>query len=928
MNRPKPRYRVLGPIAVDDGDRTQVIDAGIRRTLLALLLSRAGSVVSRDILVDAAWQDARPTQGTIRWHMHALRRLLGAGDELTSTADGYVLHIAPDQLDANRFESLLAEGRERADEPERAAAVLSDALGLWRGSAYEGLAEVSSLRDEADRLTEARLLALELRIEADLALGRHPALVPELTVAVAENPLHEGFRAQLMLSLYRGGRTADALATYRSGRELLAEELGLDPGERLRELEHAILVADPALSPGGEIRALRTPAELPPDVVDLAGRSTELERISAVLRSSQRLPIVAVHGQGGVGKSALAIKAGHRVRDEFPDGQLYADLRGATPGAVPLTPLAVLRRFLRSLGVPDDQVPSDIDEAAARFRSLTAGRRLLVLLDDAVDAAQVRRLTPGGGAVLVTSRMPMGSLDGALQWQLDALAEEDALALLDELAGAGRVAAEPEAAAQVVGLCGRLPLAIRIAGARLAARPDWRVADLAGRLAVGERRLDELSDADLSVRASISVGRQSLGSGRTGRLADRIFRMLPLLNLTDLDDYAIGALIDARPGDTQDGLDRLVLARLVEVRASGRYGMHDLVRLYASEVAGGLSTEVRAAAIRRTGHAYLATLRAASSLHATTASRLWLTSGASELTWDPASLADRDAASSWVDAERENLVAVAALQDDPAVVVGFAAAAHSSFASRGWHSEALRLGRLALDAAEEAGEPILVATAAHAWGSAQIAHRPSAAVEPLQTARDQFAVLGDKLREARVCATLSHALVMSGRPRQAEQELTRSAGLNHAIGEPGVEAVDLTNLGIVLHHQGRLAEARARHHEALKLRQQLGHVTGQGISMANLGQIALDAGEPRQAAQWLTDAIDLLAGWPNELGLGRLLWDLSTAYRLIGLANRALAERERSLEVLAGYDLLTSEQVAALLVEPEPSMPAPYRRFA
>lgn len=928
------RFGVLGPIQLYDAGQARAVGAGIRRTLLAVLLSKAGVAVSRDVLLEAAWPSVRPSQATVRWHVHQLRQLLGDSSQLLRTPGGYLLQVQPEEVDASRFERSLARGREliAAGDAETAAVVLTEALELWRGPAYDGLTDVELLRDEAGRLAEARLAALELRIEAELSLGRHTALVAELTALVAEHPLHEGFRAQLMLGLYRSGRTADALAAYRTGRAVIADELGLDPGERLRELEQAILVADPALSSTGEIRVLPVPAELPPDVLDLAGRTAELDAICAQLtKADGALPAVAIHGPGGVGKSALAMKAAHRVRSAFPDGQLYADLRGATPGVESLAPEDVLRRFLRSLGQTDDQIPASLDEAAARFRSLTSGRRVLVLLDDVVDAAQVRQLTPGGGgsAWLMTSRAPLSSLDGVSHQHLEAMAEQDALSLLDGLAGGGRVAAEPLAAAEVVRLCGRLPLALRIAGARLAGRPDWRVADLATRLADGERRLDELKDGDLSVRASISVGRQSLGGDRAGRMADRIFWTLPALEIPEVDEHLIGALVGATADDVRPGLDRLVLARLVEVRMPVRYGMHDLVRLYASEVGDReLSAEARAAAIRRTGHACLATLRVAAGLIATKPVGPWLTSGPTEALWSAVPLGSLEEAIAWVDAERGNLVAIAGELSEPAVVVGLAAAARQPFASRGWHAEAQRLGRLAVKAAKGLDDAELVGTAGCVLGSALIATRPAEAVQHLLAARDLFAATGDSLREARVCDALAHAVVMCGRPVEAEQYLLRSIELNHAAGESQSEAANLTNLGIVLLHQGRHEESRAKHEAALVLRRGKGDTRGIGLSLANLGQLDLATDQPLSAVGRLAEAIEFLADWPNRLGLGRLLWDLSTAYQQVGRVDRALEQRERSLRVLVDQGLLTPEQLKTLLGKADPAMPEAYRRFA
>jgi DNA-binding SARP family transcriptional activator len=612
---------MLGPLEVvtDDGRRLTLNGSG-QRLLLAVLLCQPNHVVSTDVLLDVLWDGSPPSGGRngLQLKVSRLRAALGSRSRIRHEPGGYVLRVAPGELDAGVFEGLASDGRSAlaCNDFDKAADLLTEALELWRGPALSGLDDVLLLRDEAARLDERRLTVLESRVDADLATGRHVQLVSELTHACLRYPLRERFRGQLMLALYRSGRQAEALQSYQDARKLLLDEFGVEPGPELRQLELAILRRDASLDlPGrttlGTSRPVSAPAELPADIASFTGRDDELRRLRTLLDQPRPgVPAVcAIAGAAGVGKSALAIHAAHAVAESFPDGQLYVNLHGATPGVQPLNSYEALRRLLRTLDQLSARLPLDVEEAATRFRTLTAGRRLLIVLDDASGEAQVRPLLPGSPdcAVLLTNRRVLSTLEGAVHVQLGTLAPAEAEQLLARLAGRHRVAAEPHAAAEIVRLCGLLPLAIRAAAARLVARPDRSLAAFAERLGGTRGRLDELEHADLAVRASFVVSLRPL-SGAVVRL----FELFGLLDVPYLDAATLAALAALPRDSVEAALDRLVDAQLVQIAAPGRYAMHELVRLYSRERAEQrLTATERDAAVRRAQPHYLTTTRAA-----------------------------------------------------------------------------------------------------------------------------------------------------------------------------------------------------------------------------------------------------------------------------------------------------------------------------
>ena len=509
------RFRLLGPVEVRAGEDWRGIGAPKWRSVLAALLIHPGQIVSADTLIGELWRDEPPARAAnlVSIYVLRLRRLMDDPDGhlLVTRAPGYLLRVAGDDTDALLFEAMVRDGRRAfaAGDPEGAASRLTEALGLWYGRPLADVPPTPLVEAEAERLSELRLGADELRITAELALGGHDQAVAELRRLLADHPLREGLWLLLMRALDGAGRHAEALEAYGQARDAISGQLGVDPGAELRQL-HADLLAKDTAAPAGIItagavsppaepapeprqaregrRAASGPAQLPADIADFTGRDEQVKRLSDLLSGTGAsgdpgaVRIAVVAGAGGLGKTSLAVHAAHRVRRRFPDGQLYVDLLGAT--AAPLLPGDVLARFLRDLGVDGRDIPVDEDERAARYRTTLARRRMLVVLDNARDAAQVRPLLPGSAssAVLVTTRSRMPDLASTKLVDLNVLDDDEALKLFVKVVGEERAAAEPEATAELLDACAGLPLAIRICAARLVTRSGWTIRAMAGRL--------------------------------------------------------------------------------------------------------------------------------------------------------------------------------------------------------------------------------------------------------------------------------------------------------------------------------------------------------------------------------------------------------------------------------------------------------------
>ena len=614
-------FCLLGPFIVRDGERTLPIPRGKQRTLLAALLARTGQVIPAAELSELLW-DGRPPQSahvTLQNYVRRLRQTLGPTDSgrLRTQHPGYVIDADAEQVDLIHFGVLCDAGQAAARRGDwiQAGDNLRRALSLWRGQPFLGVASELLVLAEAPRLSEMRTDALETRIEVNLHLGMHHQVIGELRQLAGADRLRERPRALLMLALYRAGRPSDALAEYQDARRTLISELGLEPGSGLRQLHGQILRADPSLDLPSAVRLATDPAagqgaeaepavavdpvlaealvprQLPAAVAHFAGRQAESAALTGLLdRAAGRLgavTVAAIVGTAGVGKTALALHCAHQVAGRFSDGQLYANLGGFGPGLGAATPREVLHGFLRALGVPPADVPVGLQAQAALYRTRLAGRRVLVVLDNARDAEQVRPLLPGspGGAVLVTSRVQLTGLvaaDGADLFNLSVLSDTDAAELLAGRLDAERLAQDPAAARELTGLCARLPLALATAAARAASRPSVPLAALAAELRADRLGALATGEPATDLRASLSWSYDQLS-----RPSAELFRLLGAQPGADITVAAAASLAGVDRRWARAMLAELTGAHLLQEPAPDRFGLHDLLRAYAIERASG-----------------------------------------------------------------------------------------------------------------------------------------------------------------------------------------------------------------------------------------------------------------------------------------------------------------------------------------------------
>jgi DNA-binding SARP family transcriptional activator len=881
------RFRLLGPLEVWAGGDWQGIGAPKWRSVLAALLIKAGQIVPADELINEVWGDKPPAKATnlISIYVLRLRRLLGDADGsvLVTRAPGYLLRLGPGDSDVQVFEALVREGgrAHAAGDPERAAAQLAEALALWRGSPLADVPATTLVETEAERLAELHLDAAELRIKAELACGSHAQVIPELRRLLADHSLREGLWLLLMQALDGAGRHAEALEAYSQARAVMADELGVDPGAELRQFYADLLAKDdqlardmdeaagsisagtvasssqpvsPASGPGGPPRPLPVPppAQLPMDVADFTGRADQVGHLVGVLSSvtadddSGAVRIAVVAGSGGLGKTSLAVHAAHRVRARFPDGQLYVDLLGATPH--PLSPGDVLARFLRDLGVEGRQVPLDEDERAARYRTSLAGRRVLVVLDNARDAAQVRPLLPGSAscAVLITTRSRMPDLASTRLVDLDVLDDDDALTLFTRVVGDERAAAEPEATAELLLTCAGLPLAIRICAARLASRSGWTIQALAARLRDTRRRLDEMAVGDLAVRASFQVSFASLPASLHPDGIDpaRAFCLLGLWQGASISAEAAAALFGTPGFLATDALEVLVDTHLLESKSPDRYQFHDLLRVYASERAvADLSEPDRDAAIGRLLRWYMRTADAAATVVSPSRYNMPLEPVGTDQ--PPPAFATVDDALAWYDSDRSNL-----------------AAATRQASAAGWHDIAWRLPAPLLNLYERRGN----------WADCIATQRIA-----LHSARQA----GNRQGEAWVLSTIGYALGMTGES-EAIGYLEQSLAIRREISDAKGEAQSANNVGDAYWRLGRAAEAIELFQQARDLNQQVGNRYGEGVALTNLGAALLDVDRAEEAVVQLEQACKTFGEIGYLDGVGYAMYALGDCYLALG----------------------------------------------
>ncbi|WP_330453139.1 MULTISPECIES: BTAD domain-containing putative transcriptional regulator [unclassified Streptomyces] len=952
-------FSVLGPVRVGRGGEPLPSGSPQQRALLSALLLRGGHTVTAAELIDGIWGDEPPSQAlaAVRTYASRLRKVLGA-DTLVSDSGGYAMRTAPGALDLTEAQELAAQAEKARAGGDRNAArdLLNKALGLWDG---EALASVPGPYAEYQRtrLEEWRLQLTETRLDLDLEAGCHAEAVSELTALTAAHPLRERLRELLMVALYRSGRQAEALAVYADTRRLLAEELGVDPRAELGRLQQRILRADeelarPADEPAPPAAPVR-PAQLPATVPDFTGRDAFVRELGDRLGTAEGsvMAVSALAGIGGVGKTTLAVHVAHQARRHFPDGQLYVDLQGA--GARAAEPETVLGSFLRALGTADSAIPDTLDERAALYRSTLDGRRVLVLLDNAHDAAQIRPLLPGteGCAALVTSRVRMVDLAGAHLVDLDVMSPEEALRLFTRIVGEERITSEREAALDVVAACGFLPLAIRIAASRLASRRTWTVSVLAAKLADERRRLDELQAGDLAVKATFE-----LGYGQLEPPQARAFRLLGLADGPDISLAAAAALLDLDPHTAEDLLEALVDTSLVESAAPGRYRYHDLVRLYAracaerDEQAPGERDE----ALSRLLDFYLATAAGVYALERPgdrLVDHLERAEGAGLV------FGDRTPALDWLYTEAGPLLSCVRQSSAPATLrraVDLLWSAldlgESGANSKQYETTALAL----LEAAREAGDRrtevralMTLADVHHTSGrfdqakdeAEQVMRLVESDADPLpgcwapnalgimalyrsshddgekylSLAIDRFRRIGDRPGEASALCNLSRIHLATGRTASAVSLAQQGTDIYNSLGHALRSANGRYALGMALTQSGRFDTASETLLEALGIFRDSRQRLWEGMTLFRLSEVDLASGSSADAATKAEQALTALRGIGGEWRRGNVLTVLGRALNSIGQFGRAEVCWREALTI---YDQLGSheaEEVRRLL---------------
>jgi DNA-binding SARP family transcriptional activator len=883
-------FGILGPLTANRAGREIPLGPEKHRALLACLLLRANQVVPVTDLVDRLWGDDPPAGGrrVVQTYVTRLRKTLGAaGGLIRTTPPGYLLELPENALDLARFRAHVRRAQAATDLPAEAEE-LRAGLALWRG---EPLTDVASLRDEVPPLTEERMRALDRRIEVDLALGRHAELIGELSELVRTHPLRESLWGQLMLALHRSGRQADALRAYQQIRALLREELGLDPGSTLRGVHESILGL------AGTPEDTWTPVrQLPAGIGTFVGREELVARIEALV-SGAGPRVLVLSGPPGIGKTALALRVAHRLADGFPDGQLYVNLRGHS-GSAPMSASDALVRMLRAVGIPPDRVPAELDEQSALFRSTVAGRRILVVLDNAVGPEHVRPLLPGSPScpVIITSRdnlRGLTAINGARRLPVDVLTAGESVDLLAGIAGPEVIGAEPVAARRLAELCGRLPLALRIAAANLAEGPHRTVAEYVEHLAAGDRIGALEIDGDDQSAVRVAFG---LSYGTLKPELARLFRLLSVIPGPSFDAHLAANVANLTLGTARALLDRLATANLVQRESSGRYQLHDLIREYAAALATEYDAPAeRAAAHRRMLSFYCqATVSVADAVYPE-----WL-----RLPIPPApagmplpNLGSTVSRIAWLDEERPNLTA-AVLEPggDPDLVCPLTSALLGYFLTQRHNREWLGTFSKALADAEAAGD--LRAQAAMRFGLGLYRFNRAeveASGDELRRARELYRECGDVRGEARVTSNLSVILMTRGEAAAADEHLERALQVQREIGDRVGECLSSMRIGLKHLEFGPLSVGVEQLSAARVVSEELRLQTYAVNAGYFLGMALVLSGEPAAAIDAFEAAIALCTELRLVEGEADGRYGIATAYLALDQPLDAIEHAEQAL---------------------------------
>jgi DNA-binding SARP family transcriptional activator/tetratricopeptide (TPR) repeat protein len=961
-------FKLLGPLEIVVDGKPISLTAPRQGVILALLLIEANQVVSVDRMIDAVWGNEPPktAKNQVQITVSALRRLLGT-DVIVSRPPGYMINAPPETIDIACFENLIASGN-RAVAEQRTLDALNDlrsALALWRAPALDGI-QSEIIQAAATRLGEIRMSTYQDCFDLELQLGRHSEIIGELRGLVAENPLNEFLRGQLMLALYRAGRQADALESFRAGRVILQEELGLDPGPELCRLEQAILTRSAKIDlPGfqqqasvpGRVGARLTPHQLPRTVAEFTGRAEILAEISEVMARdadglSLTVPVVVLTGRRGMGKTALAIRAAHLLSQEFPDGQFFLQL-GVD---MERTTVSLLEHLLLSLGMPSGGTPHDLDGRAAMYRSLLAGRRVLIVIDNASNRNQISALLPGTGgcAVLVTSDQQIIGLDGIHQIHVGALDDQSATSLLDNLIGPDRVRSEPQAARELVRLCEGIPLALRVVAAKLSIL-HWPLSHMVAQLRDETTRLDELDLDGVSVRATVAMAYYAVPEP-----ARRLFRRLSLIGTVDFASWVAAPLLDMDMGDAENLLHQLVTIHLVEVSVTEdetvRFYLHDLVRIYAVEqLSCEESTADRLGALRRLLGCWLFISTTAhhclyggdfAVLHGTAEQWPLRGEGMALLLASPAD---------WFVAERNSLVTAiqqAAQLNMDELCWDLAVTAATLFETGLYSDEWRRSHASALDVVQRSGNKRGEAALLYSLGTLEASVRLATSHSYFEQSRKIFDAIGDSQGQALAVSGLALVDNLNGKYDEAMERYRlaicgfRASGdraseaytlktmaqisadrLDYAVAEQFLDdaltiARNLVAPRLTAQIQYTLAELQLRRGRAeaaadalpsvLRLTKEAGDIVGQAYTLAGLGNTKRVLGDLEGAESALEAALDLAGTAGNNLILGRSLLGLAEVHFAAGEGYRALARIDEALTVFREHGAKGVWQARAL----------------
>jgi DNA-binding SARP family transcriptional activator/Tfp pilus assembly protein PilF len=942
---PALRFGVLGPLRVWRGEIVLDLGPVQQRVVLAVLALQAGRPVGRQQMINAVWGDAPPRNAVnlVQRHVSGLRRVLeperpghAPSGLLAWTEAGYQLTLPKRALDLDVFEGELSRARaaRAAGQLREAAEALHSALGLWRGPVCDGLSS-PFLDAQADRLDESRIGVLEERIELDLAIGVHADLIAELRDLVARHPLRERFYGLLMLALYRVGRQADALTVFRDARRHLHDELGVEPGAALQQLHQQILAADPELVAAvaaeviaevGAVTGTRRPlpAQLPHQIPDFTGRHAELDRLDALVTGPREnigtsVVITSIAGTAGVGKTALAVHWAHRISEEFPDGQLYVNLRGFDPTGSAMKPAEAIRGFLDAFGVTPQQLPTSLEAQAALYRSLLAGRRVLILLDNAADEDQVRPLLPGspGCLVIVTSRNELPGLivtEGAQPLIVDLMSVPEARQLLSRRIGESRVGAEPQAVDSIIALCARLPLALMLVAARAATHPGFRLSALAAELSEAGGSLDAFDSEDqaTNVRAVFSWSYQRLSvSGQ------RLFRLLGLHFGPDVSMPAVLSLAGMPKEQVRHALAELARAHLVSERVPGRFALHDLLRAYATEAAYSHDPDdYRYTARYRVLDHYLhSAYRADEVLHRHRDRPFTPAAASPGVT--PESPADQKQALAWF--ESEHAVLLAALRQ----ATGFdthiwqlASSLASYFKHQGHWRDWIDSQTMALDASRRLSDKWAQALSHSLLGSAlvQLGNYDQARTH-LQHALDMFRELGDNAGRAYAHHSLLPMLERQGLYREALPHAQQALTLFKAAGQDVDRARALNAVGWFHGHLGDYEQALVCCQQALDLQREIDDRFGQAETYDSLGYAHSHLGHQQEATTCYQQAINLYDELGDRYNVADTLVALGDAHQAFRDSESARIAWQRALTIFEQLNHSRADSVRARMHE-------------